>query len=368
MKFNSRWIVVIVTLLVLGSLVYYFSDIVIYVVISWVLAMLGQPVMNFFRTKLKFSKLKFGEILGSVLTLLIFTMLFIALFLVFVPLIIQQANNFAKLDYNQIYFSLEEPIRMLNERMIEWGLVTSEDSIGPDVFRDAFVQYFNISEIGNLFTSVFNFAGNFFIGLFSIFFITFFFLQDNTLFTDFILAIVPNKYEEQTKKVMKDITTLLRRYFIGILIQVTTITILVSISLGLLGIQNALLIGFFAAIINLIPYIGPLLGAIFGIILTISSNLDVEFYSVLLPMILKVAAVFACMQMIDNFILQPYIYGTSAKAHPLEIFIVILVAAKVGGVPGMIVAIPAYIVIRVVSRAFLYRFKIVQKLTGGMYR
>jgi predicted PurR-regulated permease PerM len=160
---------------------------------------------------------------------------------------------------------------------------------------------------------------------------------------------------------------MLRRYFIGILIQVTTITILVSTALAIVGIKNALLIGFFAAIINLIPYIGPIIGATFGVILTISSNLDVDFYTVMFPMIIKVVAVFAGMQLIDNFVLQPFIYGTSAKAHPLEIFIVILVAAEIGGIPGMVIAIPVYIVIRVVSRAFLYRFKIVQKLTGGLY-
>jgi len=365
MKFNSKWLVVLFTLFILGFLIYYFSDIVIYVVISWVLAMLGQPIMNFFRTKLKFSKFKFGEVLSSILTLLIFTFLFSLLFIVFVPLIIEQANNFAQLDYHEIYLSLEEPIRRLNENLLEWGLVNGE-GIGPETFKETFVEYFNISEIGGLFSSIFSFAGSFMIGLFSIFFITFFFLQDNTMFTNVIQAIVPNKYEVQTGKVIKDISVMLRRYFLGLLVQVTTITILVSTALALLGIKNALLIGFFAAIINLIPYIGPLLGAAFGILITISSNLDVDFYAIMLPMIIKVAAVFACMQLIDNFFLQPFIYGTSAKAHPLEIFIVILVAAKLGGIPGMVIAIPAYIVIRVIARTFLYRFKVVQKLTGGL--
>jgi len=367
MKFNSRWLVVLFTLFILGFLIYYFSDILIYVVISWVLAMLGQPIMNFFRNKLKFSRLKFGEALGSIITLLIFTFLFATLFIVFVPLIIEQANNFTQLDYHEIYASLEEPIRRFNENLVEWGLVTGE-GIGAETFRDTFVDYFNISEIGALFSSLFNFAGSFMIGLFSIFFITFFFLQDNTMFTGVILSIVPNKYEVQTGKVISDISMMLRRYFLGLLVQVSTITILVSVALALLGIKNALLIGFFAAIINLIPYVGPLLGASFGILITISGNLDVEFYSVMLPMILKVAVVFACMQLIDNFFLQPFIYGTSAKAHPLEIFIVILVAAKLGGIPGMVIAIPVYIVIRVIARTFLYRFKVVQKLTGGLYR
>lgn len=355
----------VLSFLLLGFIVYKFSDIFIYVIISWVLAMLGQPVMEFFRNKLKFSKLKFGEALGSLLTLILFSGLFILLFIIFVPLIVQQANNFAGLDYHEIYLSLQEPIDQLNQWLNGWGL-TQGEGLSQETFRTSLGQYFNISELGSLFGSIFSFAGSFFIGIFSIVFITFFFLQDNTLLTDVIIALVPDKYVDQTNQVINDIRKMLRRYFFGILIQVTTITILVSTALALLGIQNALLIGFFAAIINLIPYIGPIIGGLFGIIITISSNLQVEFYSVMLPMIFKVAAVFAGMQLIDNFILQPFIYGTSAKAHPLEIFIVILVAAEIGGIPGMVIAIPVYIVIRVIARAFLYRFKIVQKLTGAM--
>ena len=356
---------VLLSLIMLGLVFYYFSDVVTYVLISWILAMLGQPIMNFFRNKLRFSRFRFGEVLGAVITLLVFITVFAFLFVLFVPLILQQANNFTHIDYHQIYVSLQDPIQAFNDRLLEWGLSEGE-GIGPDTFRDSFSRYFNISGLGSMVSSIFSFAGSFMIGVFSVLFITFFFLQDNTLFTNFITALVPNQFEDQTRQVIQDISSLLRRYFTGILLQISIITTIVTIGLALLGIQNALLIGFFAAIINVIPYIGPLIGALFGIILTISSNLDLDFYTQMLPKILKVAAVFAGMQMIDNFVLQPFIYGTSAKAHPLEIFIVILLAAKIGGIPGMIIAIPSYIVIRVIARAFLFRFKIVQRLTGGM--
>ena len=118
--------------------------------------------------------------------------------------------------------------------------------------------------------------------------------------------------------------------------------------------------------INVIPYIGPIIGAMFGIFITISSNLDLSFYSEMLPMILWVMGAFAAMQMLDNFILQPYIFSTSVMAHPLEIFIIILVGAKIGGILGMVVAIPTYTVIRVIARSFLSEFKIVQRMTQNM--
>ena len=146
----------------------------------------------------------------------------------------------------------------------------------------------------------------------------------------------------------------------------TIITIFVSVFLSILGIKNALLIGFFAALINVIPYLGPMIGAAFGVFITISSNLDLEFYNEMLPLLVKVVIVFASMQMLDNFLLQPFIFSNSVLAHPLEIFIIILVGAKLGGILGMVLAIPVYTVLRVVARVFLSEFKIVQKITGGM--
>jgi predicted PurR-regulated permease PerM len=152
------------------------------------------------------------------------------------------------------------------------------------------------------------------------------------------------------------------------LLQITLITIIVTVSLNLLGVNNALLIGIFAALINVIPYLGPLIGAAFGIMITVSSNLDLSFYNEMLPMLLKVMGVFATMQLLDNFIFQPFIFSTSVRAHPLEIFLVILIGAQIQGITGMVLAIPTYTVIRVVAREFLNKFEIVQHITSRMGR
>lgn len=178
--------------------------------------------------------------------------------------------------------------------------------------------------------------------------------------------LVPNEYEQKVRESVAQITTMLSRYFGGITLQVFIITVFVSVALSLLGVKNALLIGFFAALINVIPYLGPVIGASFAIFITISSNLDLDFYTEMLPLILKVAGVFATMQLTDNFILQPYIFSNSVLAHPLEIFLVIMVGAKIGGVVGMILAIPGYTVIRVIASVFLSEFKIVQQVTDRM--
>jgi predicted PurR-regulated permease PerM len=133
-----------------------------------------------------------------------------------------------------------------------------------------------------------------------------------------------------------------------------------------LNIENAFLIGFLAGIINVIPYIGPIIGATFGVIIGITTNLDLDFYSQIIPLSFKIISVFAIMQIIDNFIFQPLIFSNSVKAHPLEIFIVVLSAGTLWGITAMLVAIPFYTILRVMAKEFLSDFKFVQKLTKNI--
>jgi predicted PurR-regulated permease PerM len=200
----------------------------------------------------------------------------------------------------------------------------------------------------------------------SVTFIAFFFLKDEQLFGSALKAAVPNKQSAKTDTALLKIKQLLTRYFSGVLLQICLITLYITTALSFFGVQNSLLIAFFAAIINVIPYIGPIIGAVFALLVTISSNLDVDFYTVTLPMMIRVVAVFASMQLLDGFVLQPYIFSNSVKAHPLEIFLVVVVGAKLGGVIGMVIAIPIYTILRVIAAVFLQEFKLVQKLTSSI--
>ena len=164
----------------------------------------------------------------------------------------------------------------------------------------------------------------------------------------------------------KNVKGLLTRYFIGVILQIAIITIIVSIGLSLLGIKNAVLIGLLAGIINVIPYVGPLIGASLGIIIGISTNLDLEFYTQMIPLIIKICLVFGTMQLVDNFILQPIIFSNSVKAHPLEVFLVVISAGTIWGISGMVIAIPFYTFLRVIAKEFLYEFKIIQELTKNI--
>lgn len=362
-----RNIALVVGFLLMAFLVYYFSSIVAYVLIAWVLSMIGQPLMDFFQQKLHFDRIKSGVNLSAILVIIIYFLVASLLIWLFVPLIIQQAANIGAVDIKSIANTLSPPIEQLNNWLVQMGW-EGQITDPEEQLRESFFKYFDPTQVATFFSSLISVAAGLIIDIFSIVFITFFFLREQGLFVDFLISIMPSRFESHTIRAVDDASVLLTRYFGGILFQVTIITIIVSLGLSLFGIKNALLIGFFAALINVIPYVGPIIGAVFGTFVTISSNLDVDYYNILLPKIIKVVSVFAFMQLTDNFILQPFIFSNRVRAHPLEIFIVILMGATINGIMGMVLAIPTYTVLRVLARVFLSEYRVVQRLTKGMDR
>lgn len=362
MKNVSRYITIAVSLLIAGFLIYTFSDIVMWFVIAWILSMLGQPLMRFFQKYLRIGKFSVGKTGSALLTLLCFFIVILGVVSLFIPLVVQEAEALAKIDYEGMGKSLEGPVNQAKEWLAKRGITVDERS-PEQMVRDTLVNVLNLGNITDFFGSSIAAVSNLLIAFFAIIFITFFFLQEQGMFVNFVSSLVPAQYEKQTCEVIEDISKMLTRYFGGVALQIFLIAVYVSILLSILGIKNAVLIGFFAALMNLIPYLGPTLGGALGVFIAVSTNLDADFYTVLLPITIKVVLVFWTVQLIDNYFLTPYIFSTTVKAHPLEIFIIIIMAAKIGGVMGMVLAIPAYTVIRVIAREFLSRFKIVQQFT-----
>lgn len=428
-KFDNRYLLAIIPLVIVGLLIYNFSDIVTYVLIGWVVSMIGAPIVVFLRRYL-------GKGLAAGITLIGFVLILVVLTSIFIPPISKQARQLAGIDYTALIKSLEEPIgdwekwatnkgflapieeetpfkkEQTNDQFIYTEIVDIDSLLASKYLNDSTVrnenitllikidgtelnkeakteeeerstffeqaktnlyEFLNPSVIPQLFKSVVGTLGNFLIGLMSVLFISFFFLKEQGLFNTILTGIVPDKHEKKVFQAINESSTMLIRYFIGVLVQVTTITIFVTIALSILGVKNALLIGFFAALMNIIPYVGPIIGAAFATVITISSNLEMPFYPidgvdqpVLMYLLIKVFIVFGIMQFLDNFILQPNIFSKSVKAHPLEIFIVVLAGANIGGVVGMVLAIPAYTVVRVIAKVFLSEFKVVQRLTKGL--
>ena len=144
--------------------------------------------------------------------------------------------------------------------------------------------------------------------------------------------------------------------------------ILITIGMNIVGIdfRQALVMGLILGVINVIPYVGPWLGLFIAIIMGVASHMDQDFNTVVIPLVFYMIVVEAITHAIDNVVFQPVIFSSSVKAHPLEIFIVVLAAGFAAGVPGMLFGIPTYTVMRVFAREFFYHLKPVRKITSSL--
>jgi len=224
----------------------------------------------------------------------------------------------------------------------------------------------NLGNVTNLLNNFIGTAGNLFVGVFSILFISFFFLKDENMFMEGLLLVVPVKHHKSTREVVADSKNLLRRYFIGVILEVLGVMSLIALGLWIFGVENALLIGFFGGIMNIIPYLGPIIGALIAMTLGMTTTLASGVYADLLPVFLKMSGVLLVTNFLDNNILVPMIYSKSVKSHPLEIFLIIIMGGSLAGLLGMLLAVPVYTVLRVIAREFFQQFRIVKKLTDKM--
>ena len=302
------------------------------------------------------------------ITLLIIWGFIILFFSIFIPLVTTQLNYFSTIDSEKIVLLIEGPIKKVENLFRIFNKdITNELSI-QDYIVTKVSGVLNINMIQNFLGSIMGTLGNLIVGIFSITFITFFFLKDQHLFFESILMWVPDKYVDNVTRALYSIKRLLTRYFIGIVIQSTCIMILITIGMTIAGIdfQQALVMGLILGILNVIPYVGPWLGLFIAIIMGVASHMNQDFTTVVIPLVTYMIIVEAITHLIDNIVFQPVIFSNSVKAHPLEIFVVVLAAGFAAGIPGMILGIPAYTVLRVFAREFFYNFKAVQKITSSL--
>ncbi len=367
MKTTLRNFLIILGTAVFLAALWYFRNIAIYILVSGVLSIMGRPLVDLF-CRIKIGRWIFPRVLSALLSLIIIWGLIALFFAIFVPLITSQINYFSTIDSGKIVQIIEGPIDRIE------GFVTSinpklSDQLSLREYVSSKIEgVLNVQMVQNFVGSFVSLMGSFVIAIFSITFITFFFLKDQHLFFESILMWIPDKYVDNVTRALNSIKKLLTRYLIGIVIQSTCIMILIDIGMTLAGIEfrQALVMGLILGVLNVIPYVGPWLGLFIELIMGIASHINMDFSTVVVPLIFNMILVEAVTHLIDNIVFQPIIFSNSVKAHPLEIFIVVLVAGFAAGIPGMLLGIPAYTVIRVFAREFFYGFKAVQRITSSL--
>lgn len=366
MKSFIRNILIIAGVVFLVFCFWYFREIVIYILISGVLSIMGRPLVDLFG-KIRIRKIEIPKAISALLALLIMWGMIFLFFFIFIPLIANQIQQLSAIDSNRLVSLIEEPVRKAENLLRSVNPELENVSI-REFLASKITDVLNIEFVQELVGSLVKTMGNMLVAFFSISFISFFFLKDQHLFFESIIMWVPDSYTENVTRALYSIKNLLTRYFIGIVIQSTCIMIMMTTGMTIVGIdfRQALVMGLIAGVLNVIPYVGPWLGFFITVTMGIASHLNQDFTTVVKPLVYYMAMVVAITQLTDNLVFQPVIFSNSVRAHPLEIFIVVLATGFAAGIPGMILGIPAYTVLRVLAREFFYNLKAVQKLTSGL--
>lgn len=367
MKPFIRNILIFFAVILLLAAAWYFRSIVVYILVSGVLSIMGRPLVDLF-SRIRIRKWVFPRSVGALITIIIIWGMIILFFVIFIPLITKQINYISTIESEKIVQLVQGPISFFEDLVRSLNRNISGDFSIQEFINQKLADILDAEEVKGFLGSLIGILGNIAVAVFSISFITFFFLKDQHLFFESILMWVPDKYTDGFTRALYSIKNLLTRYFIGILIQCTCVMILVDIGMTIAGIdfQQALVMGLVVGILNVIPYIGPWLGFFIALVMGVASHVNQDFATVVVPLVYYMTIVVGITQLIDNVIFQPFIFSNSVNAHPLEIFIVVLAAGFAAGIPGMILGIPAYTVLRVFAREFFYSFKPVQKITSGL--
>ena len=358
MENNSlrRIVLIVMVLLTFGVMLWYFTDIFVYIFIALVLAIIGSPLVRLLQ-KIHIGKHHLPNAVAAAVTLVAIVAVLGALINMLIPLVSYEIRQLQNIDLTALLDNIEKTTRQV-ERWLRHKNLVSRDFNLAKLLTNRVGEFVGSLHISSIFGDVIGVVASVFICIFSVLFMTFFALKDDSIFWTMLKKFIPTSLRGNFDNILSETKQQLRRYFVGVFLEMLFVGILDGLICWALGIPNALLIGVVGGLLNIVPYVGPLIACtisvgigVYGVFATGDATT-----ATIIPVIIKIAGTFGAVKLIDDFVLQPNIYGKSVNAHPLEIFIVILIAGKVGGVWGMLFGVPAYTVIRIVVKEFFSQY------------
>jgi len=328
----------------IGWMLWYFAGIVLYLLVGGVLAYLLRPLVNRIQASgagrvpaIVVAFVLVGGVIGVGVTSII-------------PFIVRQVQDLSQLITvdTVVYVAnyLEREIQQVAP--LEPGVVEENvRQMSRSLLRGDLIGGKRIAGTLGSMVAVFT---NIVYAVVIIPFVTFFLLKDELELRRNLLHLVPNRYFEVALSILAKVEVNIRRYFRALLVQGTAVALLASVLLWIVGLRGAIAIGIFTGLANTIPYFGPFLGFLAGTLVSIAQTGDMS----LVP---GIALAMALTQLADNVLLQPFIFSRAAQTHPLVILFVVLVGAQLGGLIGMLVAIPVTTTIRVVVEQLLWSLR-----------
>lgn len=318
-----KFVIAVIFLVAAGALLWYFSLLVLYLIVGLVIAYLMKPLVDRIQG---FGVRRVPAIfLCFVLAFGVVSVLITSLVPFFGTQISEVTQQITEEKVDQWAISIETQLRQRIPAIGEGTVIEGVRRISSTLFQEQqFTQL--VESLLGVFTDIFY-------AILVIPFVAFFFLRDSTKISSNILRMVPNKYFEVTLSIIEKIETNLGRYLRGLLLQCTYVAIVASVLLSFTDLNYALVVGIFTGVANSIPYFGPFMGLIAGSLVAIAQTGDFS----LIPGILIAMGI---TQMVDNILIQPLIFSKAAQTHPLVILFVVLIGAQLAGIFGMLIAIP----------------------------
>ena len=365
----AKWLLAAFVAVIAWLLFRQFGSVVVYVLLAGVVSLIAKP-LKMMLAKIRIKGHRAPDWFLAILSILLILVIFCGIIAGLAPMVKEVISDVASVTGDTSLGAISSNLAELNAYLVNTFDLDPGFRIEVAILHQV-KSLINVNIFGNVIGSVASALASFGIGLFSVVFIAFFFIRDEKLFSRIICALAPDRHEDEVAQSLSDVEHLLSRYFIGLIVEMSCVGLIDFLGLwaiARLELGTAIGIGFMAGLLNIIPYVGPLLGGVLGTIIAMTirycgtgaCGLDIGFWGFLAILV----AVFVLAQLVDNFILQPVIYSTSIQASPLEIFIVMLLAGTMGGILGMLTAIPAYTVVRVVAGRFFPQVKFIRRLLG----
>eukprot|EP01132_Coremiostelium_polycephalum_P013050 gene13050-15927_t len=313
-------------IVLLGTILVVGSSIIMPVLMAFFISILLVPVYRFLR------KWKVPEVLAIVVPILLLV-IFVGLIGWFFSSQISTLVN----DFPQIKKNVSQHLHALSNWISSISdYSTKEQTDFLNKKSDDLLSYAGTAASGAAVTLSSLFI---FVGLLPIYIYLMLFYKDILL--RFIFMWFKTDHHPRVKDAIYETESIIKNYLVGLLIQITYMTILLGGGLMIFGIKHALLIGVIFAILNLIPYVGALIGNIIGVMLTLTTSTE------LWP-VLTVLIVIAVVQFLDNNILMPRIVGSKIKINALVAILGVVVGGSIAGVSGMFLSMPLIAVLKVI--------------------
>ena len=327
-------------LLAAGWVMWYFSWLIVYLVGGGLLAHLMRPAVH------RLQNLGLAQVPAILLT---FVVVFGGLAVAVVSLAPFVVGQVVELSQQMSVEAIAGTAQSLDENLRE-AFPFVQEGIVLETLRDVSDTLFRGDRIRGAVGSVVSVFTDIVYMMLAIPFVTFFFLRDGTQLRHAALRLVPNRYFEITLAIIAKVETNLGRYLQALLIQCTLVALVASAALYFAGLNYALAVGIFAGLANSIPYFGPFVGFVAGTLVGVAQTGDFS-------LVVGIFMAMALTQLADNLLFQPLIFSRAAQAHPLVILFVVLIGAQLGGIVGMLVAIPLATTVRVVAQQVLWSLR-----------